>query len=259
MAPILPLSRSMNVRLLTILAASFLFAQGEPRLALALKAQTDFERVFLAPTPVLHDTNACIQTQASMVPIGTPEELPLFHFRKGYCTLAAATITHESGEFLQAASEFDRAVESWAGRNPPFAKKRPPEPLPSALPVLASIARLKAGKGDGKELATAVAAHTCAGIIVPPERCEAILTLGREWSGWLALSHDQVDEAARQFPAGSVWTNWVAAKQAFRDRKYPEGVAAYRGAVAAWESQARAGPPPILQRLAPPVDLSVAY
>jgi tetratricopeptide (TPR) repeat protein len=258
-APFLPLTMVMNVGLLTILAATSLFAADEERLALALKAQTDFERVFLSPAATLHDTNICIQTQASVLPVATPEELPLFHFRKGYCTLAAATITHESGEFLQAASEFDRAVESWAGRNAAFAKKRPPEPLPSALPVLAAIARLETGKGDGKELPTAVAAHTCAGTVVPVDRCEAILTLGREWSGWLALSHDQVDEAARQFPAGSVWTNWVAAKQAFRDRKYPEAVAAYRRAVDAWESQARAGDPPLLQRLAPPVDLSVAY
>src|SRR3954464_13806341 len=161
MAPILPLSISMNVRLFTILAATSLFAQEQPRLALALKAQTDFERVFLAPTPVLHDTNACIQTQASMVPIGTPEELPLFHFRKGYCTLAAATITNETGGFLQAATEFDKAVEAWSLRNAFFAKKRPAEPLPSIFPVLASISRRKAGKGEPKDIAAAVAAHTC--------------------------------------------------------------------------------------------------
>src|SRR3954470_15953100 len=73
--PFLPFGVAMNVRLLTIFAATALFAaDDEPRLALALKAQTDFERVFLSPMPSLHDTNACIQTQASMTPVGTPEE-----------------------------------------------------------------------------------------------------------------------------------------------------------------------------------------
>jgi tetratricopeptide (TPR) repeat protein len=249
----------MNVRLFTILAAVPLFAADEERLALALKAQTDFERVFLAPTPSLHDTNACIQTSASMVPVGTPEEAPLFHFRKGYCTLAAATITNDSGTFLQAASEFDKAVETWAVRNAAFAKKRPAEPLPSVFPVLASVARFKAGKGDGKDIAAAVAAHNCPLNVTPAERCDAILRIGREWLGWMALGKDDIDGAAREFPAGSVWTNWVAGKQAFRDRKYPDAVAAYRKAVDAWESQAKTADAPLLQRLGPPVDLSVAY
>src|SRR5437762_3291385 len=99
----------MNVRLLTLLAATSLFAADEERLALTLKAQTDFERVFLSSAPSLHDTNICIQTQASVLTVASPEELPFFHFRKGYCTIAAATITRDPGEFLQASAEFDRA------------------------------------------------------------------------------------------------------------------------------------------------------
>lgn len=256
---LLPLSRSMNVGLLTILAATSLFAEDEARLALSLKAQTDFERVFLAPAPTLRDTNACIQTQASMTPIGSPEELPLFHFRKGYCTIAAAAITGESGEFLQAAGEFDKAIEAWAGRNAFFAKKRPAEPLPSIFPVLASIARLKAGKGDGRDITAAVAAHTCPANITAAERCDAILSLGREWVGWTALDRNDVDAAAREFPVASLWTHWVAAKRAFRDRNYSDAAAAYKRAVEGWESQARTAEPPLLQRLAPPVDLSVGY
>jgi hypothetical protein len=259
MESILPLSVMMKVQLLTLLAAMSVFAADEARLALELKAQTDFERVFLAPAPALHDTNACIQTQASMGPIATPEDLPLVHFRKGYCTLAEATITGESGEFLQAASEFDKATETWAGRNAAFAKKHPPEPLPSIFPVLASISRYKAGKGDGKEIAAAVAAHTCPANVTPPERCEAILTLGREWLGWSALGRDDLDAAGREFPANSIWTNWLGGKQAFRDRKYTQAAAAYKRAVEAWESQGRTADAPLLQRLSPPADLSLGY
>ena len=70
----------MKVRLFTLLAATSLFAADEPRLALELKAQTDFERVFLSPAPTLHDTNTCIQTQASMLPIATPEEVAAVPF-----------------------------------------------------------------------------------------------------------------------------------------------------------------------------------
>jgi len=249
----------MNVRLFTMLAATSLFGADEARLALELKAQTDFDRVFLSPAPLLHDTNACIQTQASILPVASPDELPRYHFRKGYCTLAVATATKESSDFLQAAAEFDKAIETWPGRNAAFAKKRPPEPLPSVLPVLASIARLKAGKGAGKEIAEAVAAHNCTQSLIPAERCEAILTIGREWMGWLDLRRNEIDTAAREFPAGSVWSNWVAGKQAFRDRKYSDAAAAYRRAVGAWEAQSRAGDAPLLQRLMPAGDLSVGY
>src|SRR5262249_19764228 len=66
--------------------------------------------------------------------------------------------------------------------------------------------------------------------------------------------------AAREFPATSTpWTNWVAGVKAFRDRKYPDAVAAYRRAVEAWEAQAKLNAPTVLQRLSPPADLSAAY
>ncbi len=249
----------MNVRLLTFLAGSVLFAADEQRLALVLKSQTDFERVFLPPAPQLHDTNACIQTQASMIPIATPEELPIFRFRKAYCTLAQASITGEAASYSQAAAEFDKSIEAWPGRNASFGKKRPPEPLPAALPVLASIARLKAGNGDGKEIAPAVTAHACPESVIPAARCDAILQTGREWLGWMALRHEDIDAAALGFPPASPWANWVAGKQAFRGRNYKEAAAAYRRAVDGWDAQARASEPPLLQRLSPPADLSDAY
>src|SRR5262245_13613685 len=140
----------MNVGILTLLTATALFAADEERLALLLRAQTDFERVVLSPAPTLRDTNLCIQTQSAVIPVATAEEAPVFHFRKGYCVLAASTITKESNGYIQAAGAFDQAIAAWPARNMFFAKKRPPEPVPSVLPVLASIARLKAGKGDVK-------------------------------------------------------------------------------------------------------------
>ena len=116
MESILPLSSVMKVRLFTILAATSLFAADEARLALELKAQTDFERVFLAPAPALHDTNACIQTQASMV-----ADRDARGARR--CSISARATarwrrrrsTANPAEFLQAASEFDKATEAWAG------------------------------------------------------------------------------------------------------------------------------------------------
>src|SRR5512141_2889052 len=107
----------MNVRVLTLLTASALFAADEQRLALTLRAQTDFERVVLSPASQLHDTNVCIQSQAAMIPVATPEEAPIFQFRKGYCTLAAAVITREPNGYLQAAFAFDQAIAAWPARN----------------------------------------------------------------------------------------------------------------------------------------------
>ena len=63
----------MNVRLLTLFTATALFAADEQRLALALRAQTDFERVALSPSPQLKDTNLCIHSHAAMIPLAMPE------------------------------------------------------------------------------------------------------------------------------------------------------------------------------------------
>jgi tetratricopeptide (TPR) repeat protein len=250
----------MDVRVLTFFAASALFAADEQRAALALRAQTDYERVFLAAAPALRDTNACIQSVAAMIPVATPEELPLYHFQKGWCTLAMATITKENGSYQQAATEFDQAGAAWAGRNAAFTKKKAPtEPAPSVFPVLAAVARLNSGATEAKEVGAAVAAHSCPFSVVPPQRCEPILQAGRQWLGYLDLRRDDLDAAARDFPASAAgWTNWVAGKQAFRDRKYPDAAADYRRAVDAFDAQANAAVRPLLDRIAPPMDLSAA-
>jgi hypothetical protein len=254
----------MNVRVLTLffatISATALFAADEARLALVLRAQTDFGRVVLAPAPTLHDTNICIQTQAALIPVATAEEAPIVQFRKGYCTLAASTITKEPNGFLHAAFAFDQAIAAWPARSVFLIKKLAPEPLPSVLPVLASIARLSAGKGDAKPIAAAVNVRVCNDALTTPQACESILQAGREWLGWTALQRDDIDAAAREFPSASTaWTSWVAAKRSFRYNLYAEAVADYRRAVAAWDAQFRAASRPLRERLGPPVDLSVAY
>jgi tetratricopeptide (TPR) repeat protein len=249
----------MNVALLTLLSATALFAADEARLALLLRAQTDFGRVISAPAPTLHDTNICIQTQAALIPVATAEEAPIFQFRKGYCTLAASAITKEPNGFLQAAFAFEQAIAAWPARSVFLIKKTPAEPLPSVLPVLASIARLSAGRGDAKPIADAMRTRVCNDALTTPQMCESILQAGREWLGWTALQRDDVDTAAREFPATSTaWTSWVAAKRSFRYNLYAEAVTDYRRAVDAWEAQFRASRP-LRERLGPPVDLSGAY
>jgi len=82
---------------------------------------------------------------------------------------------------------------------------------------------------------------------MPANRCEDILNAGRQWQGYLDLKRNDIDAAARDFPQ-SPWKDYVAAKQLFRDRKYPEAAAAYQRAIVAWK------PYPI----APKLDLSAA-
>lgn len=256
----MPYLSVMDVRVLTFLTASALFAADDQRAALALKAQMAYERVFLNPAPSLNDANACEQSVAAMTPVATPEEAPVFHFQKGWCALAGAATTHEAAAFQQAAAEFDQAAAAWPARNASLVKKHvAAEPAPSVFPALAAIARLNAGAAEAKDLPAAVAAHSCPASVVPAARCEDILTTARDWLGWLELRRDAVYEAAHDFPpSATAWTNWVAGKQAFTDRKYTDAVADFRRAVDAWDAASRNNPRPLLDRLGPQMDLSVA-
>jgi tetratricopeptide (TPR) repeat protein len=254
----------MNVRVLTLivgLSGSVLFAADDQRLALVLRAHTDFERVVLAPAPQLRDTNVCIQTQAAMIPLATAEEAPVYQFRKGYCMLAAATLTRDANAYLQAAAAFDQASAAWPARNLAISRSRPAEPVPSVLPVLASIARLKAGQGDAKAIPEAVNAHKCNDALTTPQLCDSILQTGREWVGWTALRKDDVFTAAHEIPETSTaWKSWVTAKRVLLDDRFADAVAAYRRAIEIWEAQTSAGANvPLRDRLGPPFDLSVAY
>jgi tetratricopeptide (TPR) repeat protein len=231
---LLPLDRAMNVRLLTIFAASALFAADVERLAVVQKGHQDFERVFSTSTPSLADAQACVRSAAAVIPIATPEEAPRAHFELGWCALAAGTPQ-------QAAAEFDAGIAAWPLQ---FTKKRPPEPMPSVFPVMAGVARLNGGATEAKALAPG---HVCPPALMPANRCEDILNIGREWQGYLDLRRDDIDAAAKDFPR-SAWTDYAAGKQLFRDRKFTDAVAAYKRAIDAWK------PNPI----APKLDLSAA-
>lgn len=173
----------MNVRAFAFFAASSLLAAGGRPLTPAEKSQADFERIALAAAPAVGEASACAQTQAALLAVASPEDLPVLEFRKGYCELAAAAITGEAAGFRAAAADFDKAAEKWAALA--ARRKLSPEPPPSTLRVLAQIARLEAVNGDvnldlaGKEIGSALEAPGC-----PPASCRP--ASARHWPGWAA-------------------------------------------------------------------------
>jgi tetratricopeptide (TPR) repeat protein len=258
----------MKVLIFTLFGAAALFAADEQQLALTIKAQTDFDRVQLAATPPLRDTAACIQTQAALVPVALPEDLPLVHFRKGYCTLAGATLTHEKKDFLSAAAEFDKTIEVWPARIAAMMrKKQQVEDVSSAVRVLAQVARLTVGTDQAsldqaaKELANAREVRFCPPSVMSSVLCGALLDIGRQWEGWMALRSGDFTSAQRDFSPTTApgWSAWAAGKYAFRDRNYREAAAQYRRAVADWQSRGRQESAPLLERIGPPADLAAAY
>src|SRR3954467_11138904 len=106
----------MRVCVLTLVSFSALLADDPPQLAVAIKAQSDFDRVAMTPIPRLADTGACLQSQAALLPVSLPEEMALVYYRKAYCTLAQATIKNSNRDFLAAAADFDRSIEAWPAR-----------------------------------------------------------------------------------------------------------------------------------------------
>jgi tetratricopeptide (TPR) repeat protein len=252
----------MRVWIFTLLIVSAVFAADEEHLALMQRSRADFDRVQLAATPELRDVTGCIQTQASAVPVATTEEAPMLHYRKGYCTLVRATITHQPGDFTEAAGEFDKAIETWGPAQELAAKKRAPEPLPSGLRSLAAIARLEAGTDDPatleraqRELFAAADQTTCASTLITPSFCQTAVEMGRRWLGWMALQHDDLGEAERDFgaAAGSGWREWVLGRKAFTYANYREAVVQYRRAL---DAAPKDEPTSFAGRLGPPFKYS---
>jgi tetratricopeptide (TPR) repeat protein len=239
-----------------------LHAADDVQLALSLRAQTDFDRVALAAAPPLWDATACIQSEAAVVPVAPPEDLPVVHFRKGYCTLATAGITRDPAAWRDAAAEFDRTIEAWPARAAVLARRRQPaEPVSSGVLVLAEIARLqtKDMAPDGAALGAAVDAHACPAGVMAPQLCEEAIAIGRQWRGWLALRSEDLAAAARDFAATPGWSAWVAGRQAFRRARYAEAAAEDQRAVVEWSAARREERLPVLARIAPSADLSAAY
>jgi len=249
---------------LAILTVSLLSAADDPQLALILKAQTDFDRVELSPAPQLPQSSACVQSQAALVPIAPKPDLPMVHFRKGWCTLASATFTNNPSLYTDAAAEFQKGIDAWPDRVALQPKKTAPEPVPPALPVMAAIARLLGNPTDPavqtaarQQIASALAAPVCIGNLMPVAACQSDLQLGRAWLGYLALTSDQLAEAAKYFTGlqDSGWSDWVAGRQAFQAGNYPVAVNQYRSAIAIWQ---RTPVTTLPQRFSPPRDLGLA-
>ena len=255
-------SRALTIA--ALLASSAAFGADPGQLALSVNAQTEFDRVALSATPQLRDTSACILAQSALVPVAPPEEQPLVHFRKGFCTLAQANITGDAAAYKDAAGEFDRAIQVWPARLAVLAKKRqPPESVSSGLRILAQIARLEnhsaATDAAARELETAVDRHDCPAGVMSTQLCERLIAVGRQWQGWLALRDGNLEAAARDFQSTPGWSPWVAGLEAFRRRQYAEAAADDQRAVADWDAAHRQSPLPLFTGIAPPVDLSDAH
>lgn len=253
----------MRIGILTLLAVSAGFAADEVQLALTLKAETDYDRVQLSANPQLHDTSACIQSQAALLPVAPRTEIPLVHFRKGFCTLLGATITHQTADFNAAAAEFDASVQSWAGRIEKPPKGILVEPPSSALPVLAAIARLQTSSADDSlakaeaAIQAALARPACPASVMPASECLGILQIGRQWLGWIALHGNRLDAAAAQFQTAG-WPEWVSGKLAFGQHNYRRAAEQYRLATQAWDRLAAETAPALAVRLGPRPDLGLA-
>src|ERR1043165_3846884 len=121
---------------------TLLHARDDEKLALSLKAQTDFDRVALAASPTLADTATCTQSMAAILAVSAPDEQSVFHYRKGYCLLAGAAVTRSRQDYAAAAAEFDRAIEAWPQHVRKPVKNAPLESPPAGVRVLSAVAPL---------------------------------------------------------------------------------------------------------------------
>jgi len=246
----------MRLWFLALWCAAGLLAADPQQLALESLARADYERVALASTPALADTARCLQSQAALLAVAPAAELPLVHYRKGYCALVQA-------DFPAAGAEFDKAAAAWPAAS--AASKTPAEPVPAVLPVLSAVARLKTGGGEsamesaGKDITLALAQPACVSSLTTVEACHADLATGREWLGWLDLRQDNLVAAAREFgqTSDTAWQQWIASRQAFDDRRYPEAAADGRRAVEEWERQRNQPAPSFNDSLRPQPDLGI--
>ena len=256
----------MKVWILTLVAANALFAVDPQQLALSVKAESEFDRVELAPLPSLSDTGLCVQSQAAMLPVSAPTDGALLYFRRGYCTLAGAALTADSREYEASAADFDRALAAWPARRRKTAKPQPPEPVSSALRILPWIARLHAST-DAKvqaaartEIESALAAPACNSNLLPETVCERVLETGREWLGWMALEDRRLEQAAGYFAGSrdSGWPEWVEGRRRFALGNYAEAAAQQERAVATWKVLWRESGTSLSLRLGPKPDVAVA-
>jgi hypothetical protein len=186
--------------------------------------------------------------------VSSPEERSLLSYRKGYCVFADAAATHDTRQFLNAASEFDKAIEAWPLRLRKNPKHTSPEPVSPALRVFAAISRLQASTqpevvaGVREEIAAALESPLCNSNLMAASSCRDLLTAGAQWLGWMALRDKQLDEAARRFSTApsSGWSAWVEARRDFANTRYGPA-AAIRKAIDQWKPDLAGRGPTFLQ------------
>jgi tetratricopeptide (TPR) repeat protein len=255
----------MRVPILTLAAVLALQAADERQLALALQAQSEFERVEAEVTAQPRDTAACIQSQAALLPVAAPEERSLILFRKGYCALASAAVAQDPTQFSDAAVSFEQAIENWPARVAAASKQHlePPQ-VPSALRVFAAVSRLEQNAPVGlidtheAQLAAVVDHPACEGVVMAPDSCQAAVQLGNLWLGWIALQRGDSVAAARRFSGVSFtgWPQWLEGQQAFRAGDYQKAASRYGEAIDMWRRAQRDQSLPMIQRLDPRPDMA---
>jgi len=243
---------------LFLAAVTAVYADTDAALALALRARTDFDRVEAQPFPNLPDAARCAQSQAELLPISRPTELPLVRFRKGYCELLDAGLTGNRTTYRQAAQDFAQAMVAWPARTP--------EPLSAGVQALSAIARLKAGAdptvlpGIRAGLEQALASRVCPASVMSPRLCGELLDAAKIWQGWILLQDGNLAGAAAVFNQSpdSGWASWVAARQAFEAHYYPQAAADFASAVEVWTNQQKYPRPGAVYVLGPRPDLPAA-
>lgn len=218
---------------IALLAVTALAAKDDQRLELMRKSQDAFDRVEHRLTPQLTDASACVQAQAAMLAVALPAEQAQLHYRKGYCELAAAAITHTG--FPEAAADLDLGgdkILAWLARLHTAA-----QPAESRL---------------GPEPAAPQSIFTDLSV---PEQREAAL-----WQGYLCWKQGELDTAARRV-SGLTETGWpafIAGLRSFQQGLYRDAVAQFRQTVETWTAVQRNQNPTFYERLAPPIDIPAA-
>lgn len=240
------------------LAALRLAAADPFQIALAARAQSDFDRVELAAAPTLVDAARCVQSQAAVVPVTAPYSLPLIHFRKGYCALTGALISKDAAAFAEAAAAFDQSLATYAAI--PRERKAPPEPTPAAVAAVGAIARLASG-ADGQELVLldrrldeARRSGACPAQVMPVPMCLDILAAAAAWQGWIAIKHGRFADASGHFAkhASLGWDVWLAGRRQYEGKRYDAAADAYARAFEIWSATEKNPPRRIPSSLEPP-------
>ncbi|HUA57967.1 MAG TPA: tetratricopeptide repeat protein [Verrucomicrobiae bacterium] len=244
----------MRGAILIVLAIATLHGADEERLALVRKAKAAYDLAILSPQPGLAETSSCIQLQASLLPVATHEELPVIHYRRGYCLLISAAIARNAAGFRDAAAAFDQSTSTWPNRVKPV-KGVAPQPGPSVLMVLSAISRLEAAAIDKpddsassgnlalqEDMSVGLGRSTCSPELMTVAACQDVFRSGREWLGWMALQRGDVKAAASDLLdlQSSFWSHWVDGKLAMSEGSYSDAAVRYAGAVEQWRAnQAR--------------------